>query len=219
MPKIMLLKKMKQRAPPLDTMVTAEREKGDRRPRPGGEGPLQRGRGRGQRAAEIRVAVRWENREASSGMEGAVGGSGSGSYLAGRTVSSTCWRLLRRARSDQGSSTVAGFPLLPAVAMSGRASVSRQCRGTGTSDTAAASSSCDSFAGKARWRRGKEVRGMRSDQEQGGRVAAVDSGFGTADCPRVQKKVTPTARVVRRAMGLRFASWPRICRAYWFGRY
>lgn len=87
MPKIMLLKKMKQQAPLLDTMVTVEREQGG--PRPGREGSFQRWRGRGQRGAEIRVVVRCENREASPGRKAAAGGSGSKTYLAGRTVQST----------------------------------------------------------------------------------------------------------------------------------
>ena len=137
MSKILLLKKMKQAAPPLNTMMTVEREQGERGPRPGGEGPVSTWARKGPTSSRDTGRGRCENREASSGTErrrGAVGGSGSGSYLAGMTVRSTCWLLLllllRRARSDQGLST--DFHSSLPVAISGRASVSRQCRGTGT---------------------------------------------------------------------------------------
>lgn len=104
MPKIMLLKKMKQRAPPLDTIVTVEREQGDRGAKAGKGGAVSmrarkgptRSRDTGRGAVRKQGSVVW-------GGKAAAGGSGSKSYLAGRTVPSTCWRLLlRRARSDQG---------------------------------------------------------------------------------------------------------------------
>lgn len=59
---------------------------------------------------------------------------------------------------------------------------------------------------------------MRSDQETGGtcRVTALDSEVRyRGNVPGCEKR-SPTARVVRRAMGLRFTSSPRMRRAYWF---
>ena len=126
-------------------------------------------------------------------------------------------------RSGGGALMVAGFPLLSGVAMSGRASVSRQCRGTGTSDTAAASlarARATGSLGRRDGEGGRKSEGCARIRKQGGRVVSPRSTrrFGTAEmskCPRVRKR-SPTARVVRRAMGLRFTSSPRMRRAYWF---